>query len=113
MPRAKCGKSTDQTVDFYLTECNEDLVLMGDVGTGKTHMAEALCTLCCQQARPARFFAASSLVMHIRRARDDGRLDRGLSGMRTKSWTEEVRDWGSACTAGRTSSWPWRGSPRA
>jgi IS30 family transposase len=30
--------------------------------------------------------------------------------MRTKSWTEEVRDWGSACTAGRTSSWPWRGS---
>ncbi len=34
-------------------------------------------------------------------------------GMRTKSWTEEVRDWGSACTAGRTSSWPWRGSPRA
>ena len=96
-----------------MTECNEDLVLMGDVGTGKTHMAEALCTLCCQQARPARFFAASSLVMHIRRARDDGRLDRGLSGMRTKSWTEEVRDWGSACTAGRTSSWPWRGSPRA
>ncbi len=53
--------------------------LVGDVGTGKTHMAEALCTLCCQQARPARFFAASSLVMHIRRARDDGRLDRGLS----------------------------------
>ncbi|RRG05668.1 MAG: ATP-binding protein, partial [Lactobacillus sp.] len=38
-------------------------------------MAEALCTLCCQQARPARFFTASSLVMHIRRARDDGRLD--------------------------------------
>ena len=46
---------------------------------GKTHMAEALCTLCCQQARPARFFTASSLVMHIRRARDDGRLDRELS----------------------------------
>ena len=21
MPRAKCGKSTEQTVDFYLTEC--------------------------------------------------------------------------------------------
>lgn len=33
--------------------------------------------------------------------------------MRTKSWTEEVRDWGSACTAGRTPGWPWRGSPRA
>ena len=57
----------------------EDLVLMGDVGTGKTHMAEALCTLACQQARPARFFTASSLVMNIRRARDDGRLDRELA----------------------------------
>lgn len=22
MPRAKCGKSTERTVDFYLTECN-------------------------------------------------------------------------------------------
>ena len=21
MPRAKCGKSTERTVDFYLTEC--------------------------------------------------------------------------------------------
>lgn len=35
---------------------------MGDVGTGKTHMAEALCVLACQSARPARFFTASSLV---------------------------------------------------
>jgi hypothetical protein len=51
----------------------------GRRGDRKTHMAEALCTLCCQQARPARFFTASSLVMHIRRARDDGRLDRELS----------------------------------
>lgn len=23
MPRAKCGKSTERTVDFYLTECRE------------------------------------------------------------------------------------------
>lgn len=25
MPRAKCGKSTERTVDFYLTECTETL----------------------------------------------------------------------------------------
>lgn len=55
------------------------LPLCKTLHNGKTHMAEALCTLCCQQARPARFFTASSLVMHIRRARDDGRLDRELS----------------------------------
>ncbi len=31
----------------------EDLVLMGDVGTGKTHMASALCALACE-SRPGR-----------------------------------------------------------
>ena len=57
----------------------EDLVLMGDAGTGKTHMLGAICSLCCQQMRPARFFTASSLVMRLRRARDAGSLDRELA----------------------------------
>ena len=73
------GFGRDELLSLSFLDAHEDLVLMGDVGTGKTHMAEALCTLCCQQARPARFFTASSLVMHIRRARDDGRLDRELA----------------------------------
>lgn len=73
------GFGRDELLSLSFLDAHEGLVLMGDVGTGKTHMAEALCTLCCQQARPARFFTASSLVMHIRRARDDGRLDRELS----------------------------------
>lgn len=62
----------------FLSDC-EDLVLMGDVGTGKTHMASALCMACCQSDVEARFFTASSLVMRLRRARDDGRLDRELN----------------------------------
>lgn len=49
---------------------------MGDVGTGKTHMASAPCTLACERRPGARFFTASSLVMRLRRARDEGRLDR-------------------------------------
>ena len=49
---------------------------VGDVGTGRTHMAEAPCALACQRARPARLLAASSLVMRLRRARDDGRPGR-------------------------------------
>ncbi|WP_156848794.1 ATP-binding protein [Collinsella intestinalis] len=53
-----------------------DLVPMGDVGTGKTHMASALCMLACERRLEARFFTASSLVMWLRRARDEGRLDR-------------------------------------
>ena len=54
----------------------EDLVLMGDVGTGKTHMASALCALACERRLEARFFTASSLVMRLRRARDDGKPGR-------------------------------------
>ena len=53
-------------------EAREDLVLMGDVGTGKTRMASALRTMC----REARLSAASSLVMRLRRANADGGLDR-------------------------------------
>ena len=49
---------------------------MGDVGTGETHMASALCQLACERRLEARFFTASSLVMRLRRARDEGRLDR-------------------------------------
>ena len=60
-------------------EAREDLVLMGDVGTGKTHMASALCMMCCEAKIEARFFTASSLVMRLRRASADGRLDRELS----------------------------------
>ena len=51
-------------------------MLVGDVSTGKTHMASALCMLACERRMEARFFTASSLVMRLRRARDEGRLDR-------------------------------------
>ena len=39
-------------------------------------MASALCQLACERRLEARFFTASSLVMRLRRARDEGRLDR-------------------------------------
>lgn len=45
---------------------------VGDVGTGKTHMPGALCALCRQSMRQARFLAASSLVMRPGRARGGG-----------------------------------------
>ncbi|MGO5269258.1 IS21-like element helper ATPase IstB [Parafannyhessea umbonata] len=73
------GFGRDDLLSLSFLGGREDLVLMGDVGTGKTHMAEALCVLACQSARPARFFTASSLVGRLRRARDEGRLDRELA----------------------------------
>lgn len=58
----------------------EDLVLYGDVGTGKTHLATALAAPC-RQGIPARFFTTSSLVMQLRRAKDEDRLDRELASL--------------------------------
>lgn len=60
-------------------ERREDLVLMGDVGTGKTHLASALVQAACSAGVEARFFTAASLVARLRRARSDGRLDRELA----------------------------------
>lgn len=34
MPRAKCGKSTERTVDFYLTECT--ILLISSCSPGDT-----------------------------------------------------------------------------
>ena len=70
------GLGRDDLLSLSFLERSEDLVLMGDVGTGKTHMASALCQLACERRLEARFFTASSLVMRLRRARDEGRLDR-------------------------------------
>ena len=58
-----------------------DLVLYGDVGTGKTHLAITLAAAACRQGIQARFFTTSSLVMALRRAKDDDRLDRELASI--------------------------------
>ena len=73
------GLGREDLLSLSFLERREDLVLMGDVGTGKTHMASALRQLACDRRLEARFFTASSLVMRLRRARDEGRLDREMS----------------------------------
>lgn len=60
---------------------NTDLVLYGDVGCGKTHLAIAIGRLACQQGIPTRFFTASGLVMRLRNANAEQRLDRELAAI--------------------------------
>jgi DNA replication protein DnaC len=59
----------------------QDLVLYGDVGTGKTHMATALVAAACRQGIQARFLTTSALVMMLRRAKDEDRLDKELASL--------------------------------
>lgn len=73
------GRDELTSLDFI--DRAEDLVFYGDVGTGKTHLASALVAAACREGIPARFFTTSSLVMQLRRAKDEGRLDRELASI--------------------------------
>ena len=70
---ADWGRGQLESLEFV--ERAEDLVLYGDVGRGKTHLAIAIGVLACRRMIPVRFLAASSLVMRLRKAKDENRLD--------------------------------------
>jgi DNA replication protein DnaC len=71
----------EQLTSLEFIDYAQDLMLFGDVGTGKTHLATALAAAACQRGIPARYFTTSSLVMALRRAKDAGRLDRELAAL--------------------------------
>ena len=73
------GLGREDLPSLSFLDRREDLGLMANAGTGKTHMASALCRLACDRRMEARFFTASSLVARLRRARDEGRVDREAS----------------------------------
>lgn len=43
------GLGREDLLSLSFLERRENLVLVGDVGTGKTHMASALCQLACDR----------------------------------------------------------------
>jgi DNA replication protein DnaC len=52
----------------------EPVVLMGECGTGKTHLATGLCVAACRQKRRARFTTAANLVNELVEARQHNAL---------------------------------------
>ena len=68
----------EQLVSLEFIDHAEDLVLYGDVGCGKTHLAIAIGTLACRRGIPVRFFTASGLIMRLRKAKTENRLDQEL-----------------------------------
>lgn len=57
----------------------ENLVLYGDVGTGKTHLAIALGHLACQEGVRVKFTTAAALVAQLRQAAAAGVLEKQLA----------------------------------
>ena len=61
LPSLNKARVLDLAQGSYLDK-RENLILMGNSGTGKTHLAMALGLLACQQGRKVRFFTAAGLI---------------------------------------------------
>jgi DNA replication protein DnaC len=57
----------------------EPVILVGNPGLGKSHIATALGVLACQQKRRVRFYNAAALVNELLAAQQEQRLDRFLA----------------------------------
>ena len=55
-----------------------NLCLLGNAGTGKTHLAIALCQAACRTGKRVRFFTAAALVNALEEAQKQYRLERFL-----------------------------------
>ena len=60
----------------------ENVLLVGNSGTGKTHLASALAFAACAQGRRVRFFTVSGLVTTLLEAREERQLERFLRSLR-------------------------------
>lgn len=60
-------------------ECAEPAILIGDCGTGKTHLLTGLCGAACRQKRRVRFVTAAALVNELVEAKQQLQLPRVLA----------------------------------
>ena len=56
------GVSREELETFRFVERKENLILLGAVGTGQTHLATGIALRACQSGKSARFFTAASLA---------------------------------------------------
>jgi len=75
------GLDRDEVLDLFrcdFVEQVQNVVLIGVVGTGKTHLAIALGMACVQRDLRVRFFTAAELTNLLLEARDQGRLSKKI-----------------------------------
>ena len=57
----------------------EPILLVGEAGTGKTHLATGLCLAACRQRRRVRFTTATGLINELAEAAHANQLSRALA----------------------------------
>ena len=60
-------------------ERSEPVVLIGECGTGKSHLATGLCLAACRQKRRARFTTAAALVNELVEAKQNNQVRRAMA----------------------------------
>ena len=63
-------------------ERNEPVVLIGECGTGKSHLATGLCVAACRQKRRVRFTTAAALVNELVEAKHNNQVRRLMARWR-------------------------------
>lgn len=74
-PQIPAAKIRELAEGGYI-ERSEPVVLIGDCGTGKSHLATGLCLAACRQKRRARFVTAAALVNELVEAKQNGQVRR-------------------------------------
>jgi DNA replication protein DnaC len=69
-----------ETAEFV--NLKENLVLMGTVGTGKTHLATAIALNLCRQGRHVRFYTATGLANILQEKQQRGTLTSFMTSLR-------------------------------
>jgi DNA replication protein DnaC len=76
-PQIPAAKMRDLAQGGYI-ERSEPIVLIGDCGTGKSHLATGLCVAACQQKRRVRFVTAAALANELIEAKQNGQVKRSM-----------------------------------
>ncbi|MFN7936980.1 MAG: IS21-like element helper ATPase IstB [Bryobacteraceae bacterium] len=71
-----------ELADGGYIERSEPVVLIGECGTGKSHLATGLCLAACRQKRRARFTTAAALVNELVEAKQSGQVRRVMARWR-------------------------------
>jgi len=76
------GLSQEYMTDLQFLTPKENLIFMGSVGTGKTHLATAIALKACQEGRRVRFFTAAELANILLEKNTKGTLNNYLSTLK-------------------------------
>jgi DNA replication protein DnaC len=74
------SKEEIENADFVMNK--ENLVLMGAVGTGKTHLATAIALDMCRRGRPVRFYTATGLANTLQEKYQRGTLSAFMASLK-------------------------------